>query len=241
MMKGGGISLISIALRTLFIYILLNITLRILGKRQIGELEVAELVTTLLLSELATIAIGDPNVPLAFSLLPVLLIISFELLTSDIKNRNPILKRLFEGSPGVLIARGVLDQKALKKMRISVEELLCAFRLQGVVSLNDVYYAILEQNGQLSVILRKEKQQPTIEELGLSAKEGGISHAIVVDGEIKGTELRASGRTERWLENALASRALSLKDVFLLAVDDKGEIVCIPKEKKNRYKKGRKA
>ena len=233
--------MITVAIRTLLIYILLNITLRTLGKRQIGELEVAELVTTLLLSELATTAISDPDVPLAFSFLPILLIISFELLTSDIKNRSPILKRLFEGSPGVLISRGVLDQEALRKMRISVEELLCAFRLQGVESLGDVYYAILEQNGQLSVILRKEKQQPTIEELGLHVPECGISHAIIVDGAIKDEELSASGRTQRWLENTLSARALSVKDVFLLAVNDRGELVCIPKEKKNKYKKGRKS
>ena len=112
--------MITVVFRTFIIYVSLNITLRILGKRQIGELEIAELVSTLLLSELATTVISDPAVPLAFSLLPILLIMSFELFTSDIKNRSPFLKRIFEGSPGVLIERGVLDQAALRRMRISV-------------------------------------------------------------------------------------------------------------------------
>lgn len=231
--------MITVAIRTFIIYIALNITLRVLGKRQIGELEIAELVSTLLLSELATTAISDPAVPLAFSLLPIMLIMSFELLTSDIKNRSPVLKRIFEGRPGVLIRRGVLDQTALRKMRISVEELLSAFRLQGIVSIKDVYYAILEQNGQLSVILRKEKQPPTVEELSLPLKETGISHAIIVDGQIKREELIASGRTEAWLSNALRTRGIAAKDVFLLAVDDGGEIACIPRERKDN-KKGRK-
>lgn len=229
--------MITIALRTLLIYIILNVTLRILGKRQIGELEIPELVTTLLLSELATTVISDPTLPFYYSLIPIVLITSFELLVSVIKNKSAFLKRLFEGSPGVLICRGVLDQKELKRMRVSVEELLAAFRLQGIVSIADVYYAILEQNGQLSVILRKECQQPSAKELGLPSKETGISHAIVVDGQIKQEELTASGMTERWLKNTLTAKALSLSEVFLLAVDDGGSVVCIPKEKKRKKRK----
>ena len=224
--------MITVAVRTFFIYIILNITLRVLGKRQIRQLETTELVSALLLSELATVAISDATLPIAYSLIPVLLLMSFELLTSDIKNRNPFLKRLFEGTPGILIKRGILDKAALKKMRISVEELLCAFRLQGVVSIDEVYYAILEQNGQLSVILKKGKQQPTIEELSLPVKETGISHAIIVDGKIKKEELTAAGRTERWLQNALTSRGVTPDEVFLLAADDGGSVVLIKKEEK---------
>ena len=229
--------MITVLLRTFIIYVALNVTLRLLGKRQIGELEIGELVSTLLLSELATTAISDPSVPLAFSLIPIVLIMSFELLTSDIKNRSPFLKRIFEGTPGVLIRRGVLDQNALKKMRISVEELLSAFRLQGIVSISQVYYAIVEQNGQLSVILRKEEQQPSAKEMRLPVKETGIAHAIIVDGTVKAEELSASGRTERWLANALRERGASAEDIFLFAVDDGGDVTCILKE---ITKKGRK-
>lgn len=231
--------MITVILRTFIIYIALNLTLRILGKRQIGELEIGELVSTLLLSELATTVISDTSVPLAYSILPITLIMSFELLTSDIKNRSPLLKRIFEGTPGVLIRRGVLDQEALKKMRISVEELLSAFRLQGIVSISQVYYAILEQNGQLSVILRKEEQQPSVKDMHLSVKETGIAHAIIVDGEFKQKELIASGRTERWLHGALRARGTAIEDIFLFAVDDGGEVTCILKDKKQK-KKGKK-
>ncbi len=226
--------MVTLLLRTVMIYAALHITLRILGKRQIGEMEVPELITTLLLSELATTCISDPAVPFAYSLFPILLIMIFELLISDVKNRLPILKRIFEGSPGVLISRGVLDQEALRKMRISVEELLCAFRLQGIISLDDVYYAILEQNGQLSVILKQKKQPPSYEDLGLTVREHGIAHAVIVDGQVKKKELHASGQTEAWLHAALKRERVRAKDVFLLSVDDAGEVLCIPKSKKKR-------
>lgn len=228
--------MITVVIRTFLIYVMLNITLRVLGKRQIGELEITELVSTLLLSELATTVISDPAVPLLHSLLPILLIMALELLTSDVKNRLPVLKRIFEGTPGVIIRRGVLDQSALRRLRISVEELLSAFRLQGIVSIADVYYAILEPNGQLSVILREGKQPPSAEDLALPVKERGISHAIIVDGACKPEELKASGRTERWLENVLQKNGVAVEEVFLLAVDDGGETVCIPREKKNSHK-----
>jgi uncharacterized membrane protein YcaP (DUF421 family) len=232
----GGFSVITVVIRTFLIYVMLNITLRVLGKRQIGELEITELVSTLLLSELATTVISDPGVPLMHSLLPILLIMALELLTSDVKNRLPVLKRIFEGTPGVIIRRGVLDQSALRRLRISVEELLSAFRLQGIVSIADVYYAILEPNGQLSVILREGRQPPSAEDLALPVKERGISHAIIVDGACKPEELKASGRTERWLKNVLQKNGVAVEEVFLLAVDDGGETVCIPREKKNSHK-----
>ena len=224
----------TVVIRTVLIYIILNITLRILGKRQLGELEVPELVTTLLLSELATTVISDASLPFSYSLIPLGIIACFELLTSIVKNKSPMLKRVFEGSPNVLISRGVLDQEALKKTRISVEELLAAFRLQGVLSISEVYYAILEQNGQLSVILRKDCAQPTAKDLGLALTETGISHAIVVDGQVKKAELSVAGRTERWLANTLRELAIETPDVFLLTVDDSGEVVCIPKAKKKK-------
>ena len=227
--------MVTVVLRTIIIYIVLHFTLRLLGKRQIGQLEISELVSTLLLSELATACITDTEIPFAFSFLPLLLLVALELFISDIKNRLPFLKRIFEGSPSVLISRGVLDQEEMKRMRISVEELLSAFRLQGVCTISEVYYAILEQNGQLSVILRKEHQQPTVSEMGLSVKESGIAHAVVVDGKVKAQELSASGQTRRWLKNVCLTHKVEIEEIFLLSVDDGGKVTLILREnKKNK-------
>ena len=233
--------MVTVAIRTFIIYVALSVILRVLGKRQIGELEISELVSTLLLSELATAAITDTELPMAYSLLPILLIMGLELLISDVKNRSPRLKRIFEGSPGVLISRGVLDQEELSRMRISLEELLSAFRLQGVSSVDDVYYAILEQNGQLSVILKKEKQPPSVEDvLKHPPRESGIAHAIVVDGSIKREELSVCKKDEAWVEAVCRARGVALCDVFLLSLDDGGKISIILKERKTKKRGTRK-
>ncbi|MBQ9735508.1 MAG: DUF421 domain-containing protein [Clostridia bacterium] len=227
--------MVTIAIRTLIIYIALSVVLRILGKRQIGELEISELVSTLLLSELATAAITDTDLPLSYSLLPLLLIMGFELLISDVKNRAPALKRIFEGSPGVIVRRGVLDQKELARLRISLEELLSAFRLQGVSTIEDVYYAILEQNGQLSLILKKEKQPPTIEDLQTKGtEETGIAHALVIDGQIKKEELTFCDKDASWVEAVCRAYGARVADVFLLSLDDAGGLSIILKDEKTK-------
>jgi uncharacterized membrane protein YcaP (DUF421 family) len=221
-------------IRTFIIYILLTVTLRTMGKRQLGELEISELVSTLLLSELASAAIGDPSIPLAFAVLSILLIVALEFLVSDLKNRSPLLKRVFDGVPSVLVSKGKINQTELRRMRVSVEELLSAFRLQGVADPSDVYYAILEQNGQLSVLLREAKTPPTAETLGVKVTERGLTHALIVDGQINKTALTLCQKSEKWLKDACSHRGEKIENVFLFALDDAGEITLVPKEKEKK-------
>ena len=117
-------SMTVILFRTVFIYLVLSIVLRCMGKRQVGELELSDLVVTLLLSEVAAMPISDHNMPLINGLFPVLLILALEILSTYLKNKLPVLKKMMEGKPSILICRGMLDQKELEKMRLSVEELL---------------------------------------------------------------------------------------------------------------------
>ena len=219
-------------IRTFLIYILLTATLRLMGKRQIGELEISELVSTLLLSELASAAIGDPSMPLTFSLLAILLIVALEFFISNIKNRAPFLKKVFDGTPSVLIKRGRIDQKELRRMRISVEELFSAFRLQGIGIPEDVYYAVLEQNGQLSVVLRAEKSPLTPSDAGEKPVERGMAHALIVDGKISPAALAFCGKDETWVKQVCRKHKTAVSDVFLLTVDDSEQISIIKKEEK---------
>ncbi len=228
--------MLSILIRTIIIYVLLSLTLRLMGKRQIGELEIAELVSTLLLSEIAAIPIDNPDIPLLFALIPVMLIVCSEIILSYLKNKWCFLKRLLEGTPSVLVKRGKLQQAELGRMRLSVEELLGELRLQGVTSLDDVNYAILEPNGKLSVILKKAQQQPTCEDLGLSFPDPGITHTVVIDGKTSEEELRASGRDRNWLLHVTEAQGYCPEALFLLAVDDEGALVMIPKAKKGKRK-----
>lgn len=208
----------SIFIRTIIIYVILNVMLKVMGKRQIGELEVNELVTTLLISEIGALPISDTNIPLLPSIIPILFIASAEVLISIIKNKSAILKRAIEGEPVYIIYKGSLKQKALADNRISINEVLTAMRTQGIADITDVRYAILEQNGKLSFL--KTSDSPN------------IATPIVIDTKPDENNLRESGYSREWLNKQLAERDLSLKDIFLLTVNESGAINIIEKEKK---------
>ena len=142
--------MLTILIRTILIYLILLFVLRIMGKRQIGELDLTELVITLMLSELAVEPITDGNIPLLYALIPILTLISLEILISFAETKSVFIKNILPEKPNYLIERGVLNQKELEKQRITMDELLCELRLKDISDIGDVYYAILERNGKLS-------------------------------------------------------------------------------------------
>ena len=223
--------MITLFFRTLIIYLLLMLTLRLMGKRQIGELEISELVCTLLLSELAAIPISDNSLPMAYSIIPIFLIAVTEFIISDVKNRAPLLKRLMDGRPSVLVRKGKMMESEFRRSRISVEEFLAACRLQGVGDPADLYYAVLEQNGQLSLLLKKEASPITPEMLSLSIQENGMAHAVITDGILNEKELALCGKDKKWLSILLSAYGRKQEEVFLLLVDDAGSIHLTPMHK----------
>ena len=186
--------MVSIFVRTLIIYILLSLCLKFMGKRQIGELEVSELVCTLLISEIASIPIADPDIPLANAIIPVFLIVSIEVILSFIKNKSEGLKRRIEGESIFVIYKGKLIQSALSDNRISINEILCEMRNQGIGDICDIYYAILEQNGKLSFIKRGADEK--------------ISHSLIVDREINYKTLAMLGYDESRLFDILKKKKI---------------------------------
>jgi uncharacterized membrane protein YcaP (DUF421 family) len=201
-----------------------------MGKRQIGELEVGEVITTFLLSEIIALPITDTNLSLLAGAIPAIFIFSAEILISAAKNRFNPLKRVVDGSPVYIIYKGKLLQSALKENRISIEEFLCSLRSMSIFSIDSVEYAILEMNGTVSVLL-KDEELPLTKKSRLETSEG-MAHAIVVDGSIQRKALRLVGRDEKWLEKYLRARDLSLSDTFLLTLNDHGDVQLIEKEKK---------
>jgi len=219
--------------RTIIIYILLLGAMRLMGKRQVGELEVSELVTTFMLSELAVLPIANKNAPLSHSILPVLLLLSVELIFSYITSKSNLLRKIMLGKPNIIIRKGVLDEKELSKLRMSVDELMSELRLKGVSSPEEVDYAIVEDNGQLSVIKRAAASPLTPPDLGLSSCERGIAHCVVADGKISGDGLSDIGKTKSWLNGELEKRNTAIEDIRLMTVDDGGTIFIIMKGTKN--------
>ena len=206
----------SIFIRTIVIYILLFSLLKIMGKRQLGELEVQELVATLLISEIASIPIGDNDIPIIASVIPILFISLLEIFISALKNKWQGLKRMVEGAPIYLIYRGRIDEDALIQNRISINEVITEMRTQGIGSLEDVYYGILEQNGKLSLIEEKNKDS--------------YAHSIIIDAAIEHETLKRLGYSEEWLKKRLDGEGVKPDEVFLMTVCDSGSINIIRKK-----------
>lgn len=217
-------------IRTCIIYILLVLAIRLTGKRQIGELEISELVSTILISEIAAAPVSNQDVPLSFALIPILLIISLEVIISFLATRSNIMKKLFLGSPSVLIRRGKIQPRELSKARMSLEELLCELRVCGISTIEDVDYAILESNGKLSVTPHAHARNVTNADMKLKAAETGIAHAVVIDGTIKKEALDGSGKDRAWLEREIKKTKLKLEEIFLLSVDDADHIYIIKRK-----------
>ena len=201
-----------IIIRCAIIYILLNFSIRIMGKRQIGELDVGDLVSTLIISELAAIPISDPDIPLLFSAVPILFILSVEIIVSALKNRFNGLKRAVEGSPAYIIYKGRLLQDSLTDNRISINELIGAMRGQGIFDISEVYYGIIEQNGTLSFY----------------KNEGDFAHNLIVDGVLYRDAIRHTGmdgKVEKMLKKERA------EDIMLMTVSDSGNVNIIRRSK----------
>ncbi len=217
-------------IRTFIIYILLVMTMRITGKRQIGELEISELVSTIIISEIAANPISNQEVPLTFAVLPIMLITSLEIIISFLSTKSSIMKKFFLGSPSILIKRGELQPRELSRARMSLEELLCQLRENGMTAIEDVDYAILESDGKLSVIPKASARSITTADLSLNPTQSGIAHAVVIDGIIKKEALEGSGKDLNWLKQKLQEKKLALQDIFLLTVDDASKVYIIKRK-----------
>ena len=218
----GEHTMTTIFIRTIIIYIILIFAIRIMGKRQVGQLEVSELVTTFLLSELASLSITDDSIPLLFSVIPILTLVAIEVIGAYAITKSNRLKRIFIGHPTLIICKGKLNQKELERNRISVEELFSQLRLKSIVSLDDVEYAILEQNGQLSVITKCNVQPVSPVDIDLEIPEKGIAHALIIDGTINEQNLQIAGKNDAWLKNKVKSYGCRIEDVFIFTIDDIG-------------------
>ena len=206
----------SIVIRTVIIYVLLTVFLRIMGKRQIGELDVGDLVSTLLISELAAIPIDDPDIPLLNAIIPSLIIVAAEILISSVKNKSEKIKEIVEGTPTYIIYKGRILQSVLDENRISINEVLAEMRTQGIGDISEIYYGIVEQNGTLSLL-----------------KRGGemLAHTVIVDGTVMKDGLKRLGHGDEWLRKKLRERGVIPSEVFLMTVTDTGEINLVKKEK----------
>ncbi len=195
--------------------------MRLMGKRQIGQLEVSDLVSTLLLSELAALPIENHDIPLAYSLIPTALLMSIEIFTAAIQGKFPKLKNIFSPRPSILIRMGQPDFAELERCRMSADELLIALRHTGTTNISEIAYAILEQDGTVSVIPRSFAKPATARDVAAGNSESGIYRIIVDHGILNDNSLSELSLDVEWVKDRAN---VPISDIRLMLADEIGNV-----------------
>jgi uncharacterized membrane protein YcaP (DUF421 family) len=216
--------------RTIFFYFVLLVVIRLLGKRQIGQMEPSEFVVTMLVANLASIPMEDPKLPLHSGLIPLGAVLLAELLLTRFSMRNVKFRRLLCGKPVILIENGRIIQKNLRRTHITLDELTGQLRLKDVLDLRTVQYAILETNGNLSVFLYPKDSPATAKDAGIHPKKQHLPVTVVGDGYLYRENFAAAGINDAWVRNFLERNDVELADIYLLTLDAAGKTVFLRKE-----------
>lgn len=216
--------------RTILIYLCVLFAMRLMGKRQLGELQPEELVSTILISNLASISIESEEVPVTASLIPLFLIAALEMFGSLLSFHSQKFFNLMSGRPKTVVLNGEIDQNALRMLRLTTADLMEALRGKDVFDLRDVSYAVVETNGSLSVALRPEKEAATLADLGLKVQHTNATIPFVLDGEVLEDNLRWCGKDRAWLERTAQANTLLIREILLLAGNETEDYLLIKKE-----------
>jgi len=212
-------------LRTFIIYIALLGSMRILGKRQMGELEISELAVAVVIAEVAAMPLQDIGIPMINGLIPLITLLCCEILITGLATKNIRFRLLLYGKPSILIENGVINQTEMKKNRFTLDELYEELRQQSITDLSKVERAVLETSGVLNVILFPKEQPPTCRQIGIHCPEESIPIILINEGHILQNNLQKIGKDQLWLNKYLKSRRISdAKDVYLLTYEKTGKI-----------------
>ena len=217
-------------MRTICLYLILIAVVRIMGKRQIGEMEASEFVVTMLVANLAAIPMQDGGIPLYSGLVPILTVLGVELVLSSLSLRSIRLRRLLCGKPVILIENGRILQENLRATRVTLDELMGHLREKDVLDIQTVQYAILETNGNLSVFPFPKEMPPSAKDLGVTPKDRFLPVTIIEDGFLFRENLREAGKDEAWVHKVLGEYRAGIAGTWLLTVDKSGHVVWLGKE-----------
>lgn len=217
-------------IRTIILYLIIIFSMKMMGKRQISDLQTSELVITIMISNIAAIPMEDSAQPLLGSLIPIAVLICCEIFVSYMMMKNTKIRGLICGKPVIVISEGKIQQNALKYLRISAEDLFEQLRQMDVFSLEDAWFAIMETNGNLSVLKKSSKQPPDAEALGIKAPKEKFDAVVVSDGIVSDVSLSICGLDSDWLEKTLKKEKVKLKDIFIMTANTSKEFSIIKKE-----------
>lgn len=216
--------------RTLILYIFIIAALRLMGKRQISDMQPSELVVTLVVSDIASLPMQNTSQPLLSGMIPVMVLVGLEILTSVLMMKSRTVRKLVCGNPVVVIEDGKLLQKQMKRLRMTNSDLMEQLRQQSVFSLDDVQYCIVETNGALSILEKPEKRVPNAEEAGVAIGDNKLEAVVVSDGKLLREGLSLCQKNERKVVNILSENHIPINSVFLMTMDGNGAYRIIRKE-----------
>ena len=219
-------------MRTIILYTALILAMRLLGKRQIGQMEPSEFVVAMLVADLASIPMQNNAIPLVNGLVPILTVMGLELILSHLSLKSIRLRKLLCGKPVILIDNGKIIQENLRRTQVTLDELSGHLREKDVLDIQTVQYAILETNGNLSVFPYPSEQPATARDAGVKAAKQYLPITLISDGRLLADNLKKAKKDGAWLHKVLRERNATLEGTWLLTVDDGEHVYYIPKEER---------
>ncbi len=223
--------MITAVVRTVILYLLIIVGIRLMGKRQIGQLEPSELVLSLLIADLAAVPMQDFGIPLLMGIIPILTLLCLSTILSVLTVKSIRFRALLCSRPSIVVQDGQILIKEMVKNRFTVDELMEELRVAGITDLSSVKYAVLETTGRISVLPKAEEKPVTVKDMNLPVQDNGLPVILISDGRILSQNLKTRNLTEAWLKKQLRQRNVQdIRHVFLMTVDEKGHIYLAEKE-----------
>lgn len=217
-------------IRTVILYFIVICVVRLMGKRQIGELQPSELVITLLLSEIIAMPMEDNDIPLISTVIPVMLLVTLEIITSAISMKSLKFRFLVQGHPIIIIRDGELQQKEMKKLRLTIDDILEALRQKDIFDISLVAYGIIETNGRMSVMLKPDFETVTNKNAGIASEDSGIPCVVITDGQIERSAFEDCNMTDEKLKSIIKKQNIDVGNTLLMTVDKSGKTVVIGRD-----------
>ena len=218
--------------RAIVLYILVLVVMRLMGKREIGQMQPFELVVAIMIADLASVPMSELGIPITNGIVPILALLVMYMIISILNMKSVNIRKIMSGQPSLLIYRGRIDEKILKKERITVNELQERLRGDNIFNLADVEYAILETNGEVTVIPKPEKRALTPQDFNINSEYEGIPYDLIVDGKVMYENLKIIGKDKVWLEKQLKKFEAIPSNTLIATIDGKGNFFCQKKDKK---------
>jgi len=221
---------LNIFLRTLLIYLSVLLVMRLMGKREVGQLSTFDLVVAIMIAEVAVIPVEDLSIPVYIGLIPMFTLVGAEIFFSFLCLHSRKLRGLIEGHPSIIIANGRIIEREMRRLRYNINDLLGQLREKNIFNLSDVEYAILETSGELSVILKSSKRPLTLEDISIFPGKEELSVPLIVDGEVLDKNLQFTGYSRDWLQQKLHSCSLQPEDILFASLESGGKLYISEKE-----------